>query len=87
MFTYLVLELCGVSSMHRHGCTIHVKFPYDASTAFCPIFTHELRAKRPFFRTFSQPEETNEDIALRIFIRKEGLPAAIRGIVSAQQFD
>ena len=83
VFTHLVLELCGVSSVHWHGCAIHVEFPYDAGTTFCPIFAHKLRAKRPFFGAFSQPKETNEDIALRIFIRKEGLPAAIRGIVSA----
>jgi hypothetical protein len=51
------------------------------------IFTHKLWAKRPFFGAFSQPKETNEDITLRVLIRKEGLPAAIRGIVSAQQFD
>jgi hypothetical protein len=84
MFTHLVLELCGVSSVHWHGCAIHVEFPHDASTTFCTIFMDKFWAKRPFLGAFSQPKETNEDVPLRILIRKEGLPAAIRGIVSAQ---
>lgn len=73
--------------MHWYGCAIHVEFPYDAGATLCTIFTHKLRAKRPFFGAFSQPKETNEDISLRVLIRKKGLPAAIRGIVSAEQFD
>lgn len=82
-----MLELCGVSSVHWYGCAIHVKFPHDAGAAICVIFTHKLRAKRPFFGAFSQSKETDEDITLRVLIREEGLPAAIRGIVSAEQFD
>src|ERR1700677_2948170 len=59
--TNLVLELCGVSSVHWHSSAIHVEFPHDAGATFCAIFTHKLRAKRAFFGAFSQPKETTED--------------------------
>lgn len=64
-----------------------MELPHDTRAAFCPTFTHKLWAKRPLVGAFSQPKQSDEDVALRVLIRKEGLPTAVRGIVSPQQLD
>jgi len=77
-----MLELRWVSSVHRHSRAIHMELPHDTRAAFCPTFTHKLWAKRPLVGAFSQPKQSDEDVALRVLIREEGLPTAVRGIVS-----
>jgi hypothetical protein len=84
MSSYLMLELRGVSSVHRYSCTVHMELAHNARAPFGATFVHEFWAKRPFFGTFSQSKESDEDVPLGILIRKEGLPAAVRRIVSAQ---
>ena len=82
-----MLELRWVSSVHRYSCAVHMKLTHNARAPFCAACAHEFRAKRAFFGALSQSKESYKDVALGILIRKEGLPAAVCGIVSAQQFN
>lgn len=86
-FAYLVLELRWVSSVHRYSGAVYMELPHDARTTFCPIFMHKFWAKCSLFGALPEPKQSDEDITLRILVRKEGLPTTVRGIVPTQQLD
>ncbi len=82
-----MLELRWVSSMNWYGRSIHVQFSNDAASPERILAPDELRAERTFLRTFSEPQKTHENVLLGVFVRQEGLPPAIGGIISSKELN
>jgi hypothetical protein len=80
-----MLELGRITAMHRDSRAIHMKLSYNATTPFRSFRPHELRTERALLRALPQPQKTNEDILLGVFVRKEGLPTSVRGVVASEQ--
>jgi hypothetical protein len=64
----LMLELGRITAMHRDSRAIHMKLSYNATTPFRSFLPHELRTKRALLRALPQPQKTNEDILLGVFV-------------------
>lgn len=76
--SHLMLELARVSAAHRDHAAIHVQLTDNGHASF------ELRAEG-LWRAAAQPQQTNQDVLLRVFIGEKGLPAAVGHIVSPYQ--
>ena len=68
--------------MDGDSCTVHVKLPDDTASAFGTFFLCELGAEGAFFGAFAETEETDEDVEFGIFVREEGFPPAVGGVVA-----
>jgi hypothetical protein len=63
-----MLELGRITAVHRYSRAIYMKLSYNATTPFRSFLPHELRTESSFLRALPQPQETNEDILLRVFV-------------------
>ncbi|KAH3849227.1 hypothetical protein DPMN_091623 [Dreissena polymorpha] len=70
LVTNLMLEFCEISCMYRHHAAIHVQLSYDRHTVL--QFGAEC-----VLRTFTQPQQTNQNILLRVFILQERLSSTV----------
>lgn len=66
--TNLMLELGRITTMHRYSRAIHMKLSYNATAPFRSFLPHELRTESAFLRALPQPQQTNEDILLGVFV-------------------
>ena len=76
--TYLVLELGWIPGMDRHYTAIHMQLSYDGAASF-QLWPVGVLA------TLAQPQQTNQDILLRVLVGQEGLPPTISCVVSSYQ--
>ena len=80
-----MLELCGVAPVHGHGRAIHMQLSDDAASALLP--PDQLRPERALVRTFAQTEQPDQNVAFRVLVRQERLPASVGGVVPAEQLN
>lgn len=85
--SYLMLELGWIPAVHRHGCAVDMQFPHDTASTFGTFLPHELRPECSLVRALAQPQETDQDVSLGVFVRKERFPASVCGVIPSQQFD
>ena len=83
--THLVLELGRVAPVHGHGGAVHVQLADDAHAALRAA--DELGPEGALVGALAEAEEADEDVALRVFVREERLPAAVRGVVAPEELD
>lgn len=57
-----------------------------ADHASLPVL-EKLRTEGPLRREFPQPQQANEDVPIGVLVRQERLPAAVGGVVSADQLE
>lgn len=71
---HLVLKLAGVSAADGDNAAIDVELADDGGAAF-QLGSKGLR------RAATQTQQANQDVLLRVLVRKEGLPAPIGNVV------
>jgi hypothetical protein len=65
----------------RRGRT--VQFPNHTRLSIL----QQLLPERPFLRALPQPQQSNEDVLPRVFVREERLPASVSNVVSTNEFE
>lgn len=73
-----MLELAGVSAADGDDAAIDVELADDGGAAF------EFGSKR-LRRAAAQTQQADQDVLLRVLVRKEGLPAPVGNVVPSHE--
>lgn len=63
-----------------------MQLSHYTAPALLTIILHQFWAECSLVRALSQTQESDEDVALRIFVRKERFPSTIGRVVPSQEF-
>eukprot|EP01139_Manchomonas_bermudensis_P009797 Amastigsp_a339562_118.p2 type:complete len:255 gc:universal Amastigsp_a339562_118:1515-751(-) len=78
-----MLKLCRVASVDRHRRAVHMQLTDNRDLAGS---ARELWAERKL-GALAEAQEPNEDVLRGVLVREESLPAAVCGVVAADELD
>ena len=76
-----MLKLGGVPRADGHSGAVHVELSYNRAPPALQFAPERLR------RTFAQPQQPDEDVLPRIFVRQKCFPATVGRVVPSNELD